>query len=147
MSGDILVRDIMTKPVKVVREDTTLHEVIATLSSFEINSLIVVEGDRPVGIITTKDALTRGFEHGMPVSAINAGMVASSPLTTIEEEASVEEAAELMRRSRIKHLPVLKEGKLAGIVTDTDIMFAVPRMLYTMEEVCRPQKKQATATH
>ncbi len=130
----------MTKKVKVVREDTSLHEVIATMSNFDINSLIVMQGHRPVGIITTKDALTRGFEHGMPVTAITAKMVASSPLTTIGEDASVEEAAQLMKRSRIKHLPVVSEGKLVGIVTDSDIMFAVPSMLSAMEAVCRPQK-------
>ena len=140
MASNMLVREVMTKNVKVVREDTNLHEVIATLSSFEINALIVVQGERPVGIVTTKDALVRGFEHGMPVTAITAGMVASSPLTTINEEATVEEAARLMKRSRIKHLPVVSNNKLVGIVTDTDIMFAVPSMLSTMEEVCRPQK-------
>ncbi len=135
----------MTRQVKVVREDTTLHEVIATFSSFDINSIIVVQCERPVGIITAKDALTRGFEHGMPVSAITAGMVSSSPLTTIDEEASVEDAARLMRRQRIKHLPVVTQGKLVGIVTDTDIVFAVPSMIGQMEEVCRPQGKQAAA--
>jgi CBS domain-containing protein len=140
MASNMLVREIMTKNVKVVREDTNLHEVIATLSSFEINSLIVVQGERPIGIVTTKDALVRGFEHGMPVTAITAGMVASSPLTTINEEATVEEAARLMKRSKIKHLPVISNNKLVGIITDSDIMFAVPSMLSTMEEVCRPQK-------
>ncbi len=143
MSGNTLVRDVMSKPVKVVREDTNLHEVIATLSSFDINSLVVMQRHRPVGIITTKDALTRGFEHGIPVTAITAGMVASSPVTTIDEEATVEEAAALMKRSHIKHLPVVSESKLVGIVTDSDIMFAVPSMLSTMEEVCRPQKQPA----
>jgi CBS domain-containing protein len=147
MSGNVLVRDIMSKPVKVVREDTSLHEVIATFSSFDIDSIIVVQGERPVGIITTKDALTRGFEHGMPVSAIKAGMVASSPLTTIEEEDSVEQAAELMRRKKIKHLPVVRRDRLVGIISDTDIIFAMPSMLTRMEEVCRPETQPAAATH
>jgi CBS domain-containing protein len=147
MSGNVLVRDIMSKPVKVVREDTTLHEVIATFSSFDIDSIIVVQGERPIGIITTKDALTRGFEHGLPMSAIKAGMVASSPLTTIGEEASVEEAAELMRRSRFKHLPVVRRDRLVGIISDTDIIFAKPSMLTRMEEVCRPEKQPAATTH
>ena len=93
-----------------------------------------------MGIITTKDALVRGFEHGLPVTAITAKMVASSPVTTIGEEASVEEAAQLMKRSKIKHLPVVSDGKIVGIITDSDIMFALPSMLSTMEEVCRPQK-------
>lgn len=140
MASNILVRDAMTKKVKVVREDTTLHEVIATLSSFEINSLLVVQGEKPVGIITTKDALVRGFEHGMPVTAITAGMVASSPLTTIGPEAALDEAARMMKRSKIKHLPVVDEGKLIGILSDTDILFAMPNMLSTMEEVCHPKQ-------
>ena len=140
MASNMLVRDAMTKKVKVVREDTTLHEVIATLSSFEINSLIVVQSERPVGIITTKDALVRGFEHGMPTTAITAGMVASSPLTTIGPEATLDEAARIMKRSKIKHLPVVDEGKLVGILSDTDILFAMPNMLSTMEEVCHPRQ-------
>ncbi|MCL5876554.1 MAG: CBS domain-containing protein [Candidatus Bathyarchaeota archaeon] len=147
MSGTVLVRDIMSKPVKVVREDTNLHEVIATFSSFDVDSIVVVQGERPIGIITTKDALTRGFEHGLPVSAIKAGIVASSPLITIDAKASVEEAAELMRRKKIKHLPVVRKEKLIGIVSDTDIIFALPSMLTRMEEVCRPERQPATVNH
>jgi CBS domain-containing protein len=141
MESNMLVRDVMTKKVKVVREDTNLHEIIATLSSFEINSVIVVQGEKPVGIITTKDALVRGFEHGLPVTAITAKMVASSPLTTIGEEASIGEAAGLMKRAKIKHLPVVSDGKLVGIISDIDILFAMPSMLETMEEVCHPSQK------
>jgi CBS domain-containing protein len=131
----------MTKKVKVVREDTTLHEVIATFSSMDINSLVVMQSHRPVGIVTAKDALTRGFEHGMPVSQITAGNVMTSPIETIEEEATVEEAVEKMGRAHIKHLPVVNDGKLVGIVTDSDIMLAVPNMVSGMEAVCRQQAK------
>ena len=137
----------MSSPVKAVREDTTLHEVIATLSNFDINALVVIAGDKPVGIVTTKDALVRGYEHGMPVSAIKAGMVASSPLVTIAEDASAVEAAELMRRKHIKHLPVTSDNKLVGIVSDIDIVFAMPSLLSTMEEVCRPQKQPMSQKH
>jgi CBS domain-containing protein len=137
----------MSRPVKAVREDTTLHEVIATLSNFDINALVVIQGDRPVGIVTTKDALTRGYEHGMPVSAIKAGMVASSPLVTIDEQASVEQAADMMKRSHIKHLPVLSEGKLVGIVSDIDIVFAMPSLMSTMEEVCRSKRQPMSQKH
>ena len=140
MATNVLVRDVMKKKVKVVREDTNLQEIIATLSSFEINSLIVVQGEKPVGIITTKDALVRGFEHGMPASAITAKMIASSPVTTISEESSLNQAAQIMKRSKIKHLPVVSDGKLVGILSDIDIVFEMPSMMSAMEEVCRPQK-------
>ncbi len=143
MSETLLVRDIMSSPVKAVREDTVLHEVIATLSNFDINALVVVEGDKPVGIVTAKDVLTRAYEHGMPVSTVRAGLVASSPVTTIDEEASVQEAAEIMRRKRVKHLPVTRQNCLVGMVSDTDIIFAMPSMINTMEEVCRPRRQAA----
>jgi CBS domain-containing protein len=144
MSGNVLVRDVMTRKVKVVRQDTTLHEVVATFGSFEIGSLVVMEGHRPVGIITTKDALTRGFDHGLPGSAVTATMIASSPLTTIDELAPIEQAVAAMRRNKIKHLPVVNDGRLVGIVSDSDIMFAVPSMIGQMEEVCRPHRQAAT---
>jgi CBS domain-containing protein len=139
MASNILVRDVMTKTPKVVREDTSMREVIATFSKYDINSLIVTQNDKPeklVGLITTRDALVRGFEYGLPVGAVTAQMVASSPVVCVDEQATVEEAAELMRRNKIKHLPVTSNGKLSGILSDTDIMFAVPSMLSMMEEVC-----------
>jgi len=140
MASNAIVRDIMTLNPRVVREDTNLREIIATLSKFDINSLIVVQNDKPekpVGIITTRDALVRGFEYGLPVGAITAQMVASSPIITIDELSTVEEAANMMRRNKIKHLPVTRDNQLIGILTDTDIMFALPSMLSMMEEVCR----------
>ena len=48
----------------------------------------------------------------MPATAITDGMVASSPLTTIGPEAALDEAARIMKRSKIKHLPVVDDGKL-----------------------------------
>jgi CBS domain-containing protein len=139
MASNILVRDVMTKTPRVVREDTSMREVIATFSKYDINSLIVTQNDKPekpVGVLTTRDALIRGFEYGLPVGAITAQMVASSPVVCVDEQATVEEAAELMRRNKIKHLPVTSNGKLSGILSDTDIMFAVPSLLSMMEEVC-----------
>ena len=139
MASNILVRDVMTKNPRVVREDTSMREVIATFSKYDINSLIVTQNDKPekpVGVLTTRDALVRGFEFGLPAAAITAQMVASSPVVCVDEQATVEEAAELMSRNKIKHLPVTSNGKLSGILSDTDIMFAVPSMLSMMEEVC-----------
>jgi len=137
MESNILVRDVMTKKVHVVREDTNLSEVVATLSKFDINALLIVRGKKPEGMITPKDALIRAFEHGLPISSMTAGMVATTPVKTIDESASVEEAAQLMKREKIKHVPVTSKGQLVGMISDIDIVFEVPKMLSMMEEVCR----------
>jgi CBS domain-containing protein len=139
LSGNTLVRDVMTKNVKTIREDTTLREVIATFSSLDIDSLVVAQSHRPVGIVTAKDALTRGFDQGIPASTITARNVMTTPVETIEPEATVEEAVEKMGRAHIKHLPVVTDGKLVGILSDSDIMLSVPNMISGMEEVCHRQ--------
>jgi len=52
MAGMITVRDVMVKEVRMVRMDTSVQEVVATMNKFNISSIIVMQGERPVGIIT-----------------------------------------------------------------------------------------------
>ncbi|MGD6852481.1 MAG: CBS domain-containing protein [Candidatus Bathyarchaeia archaeon] len=47
----------------------------------------------------------------------------------------------------MKHLPVVRNDRLVGIVTDTDIIFALPSMLTRMEEVCRPEREPTIVKH
>jgi acetoin utilization protein AcuB len=61
----------------------------------------------------------------------------TSPLVTISESATVEEAARLMAQKKVKTLPVMDNDKLAGVLTFTDIVFEVPNMLSLLEGLCR----------
>lgn len=141
MIDKVLVRDIMSKDVKVVNNETSVKEVVATMTKYDKDAIIVVQSGKPTGIITVKDVLVRAVEHGIPLSSIIARMVYTNPLVTIEESSTVEEAVRLMKHWKIKHLPVTENEKLVGIVTDTDIVFAVPSMISDMEELCRPRRK------
>jgi len=138
MAGIVLVRDIMSKDVRVVRSDTTVKEVVATMNKFNIGSIIVVQGDRPVGIITERDILQRLVEPCLAPETLTARHLMTSPVITISETASIEETARLMARKKIKKLPVMNNGKIVGIVSYTDIVFNVPTMLSTLEEIVRP---------
>jgi CBS domain-containing protein len=138
MATIVIVRDVMSKNVKVVRPDTTMKEVVATMNKFDIGSIIVVQGERPVGIITERDILRRQVEPCLAPETLTARHVMTSPLVTINEEASIEEAARLMAKKKAKRLPVMNNGKLMGILSYTDIVFKVPEMLSTLEELVRP---------
>lgn len=138
MATIIIVRDVMSKDVKVVRPDTTMKEVVATMNKFSIGSIIVVQGERPVGIITERDILTRQVEPCLAPETLTARHVMTSPVVTINEDASIEEAARLMAKKKAKRLPVMNNDKLVGIITYTDIVFKVPTMLSTLEELVRP---------
>ena len=138
MASNVLVRDIMSKDVKVVNNNTSVQEVVATMNKFDKDAILVVQSGKPTGIITVKDVLIRAIEAGMPLNAIIARMVYTNPLVTIEETATVEEAAKLMKHWKIKHLPVIdKQGALIGMINDRDIVYSVPALMSTMEEFCR----------
>jgi CBS domain-containing protein len=142
MASIILVRDVMSKEVKVVRPDTTVKEVVATMNKFNIGSIIVVQGERPVGIITERDILRRLVEPCLAPETLTARYVMTSPVTTISEAATIEEAAKLMAKKRVKRLPVMCNEKIVGIVTFTDIVTKVPTLLSILEELVRPHKRK-----
>jgi CBS domain-containing protein len=137
MASLVLVRDIMSKNVKVVRPDTTAQEVVATMTKFNIGSIIVVQSERPVGIITLRDVVAKVVVQCLAPRALTARQIMTSPLVTINESATVEEAARLMAQKKVKTLPVMENDKLAGVLTFTDIIFEVPNMLSLLEGLCR----------
>ena len=137
MASLVLVRDIMSKNVKVVRPDTTAQEVVATMNKFNIGSIIVVQSERPVGIITLRDVVAKVVVQCLAPRALTARQIMTSPLVTISESATVEEAARLMAQKKVKTLPVMDKDKLAGVLTFTDIIFEVPNMLSLLEGLCR----------
>ncbi|MFZ0965803.1 MAG: CBS domain-containing protein [Candidatus Bathyarchaeia archaeon] len=141
MAGIVLVRDVMSKDIRVVRPDTSVKEVVATMNKFDIGSIVVVQGDRPVGIITERDILRRLVEPCLAPETLTARQIMTSPVLTISETANIEETAKLMARKRVKKLPVINNGKLVGMITYTDIVAKVPTLLSILEELVRPQHR------
>jgi CBS domain-containing protein len=138
MAGIVLVRDVMSKDVRVVRLDSSVKEVVATMNKFDIGSVIVVQGDRPVGIITERDILRRVVQPCLAPEILTARQVMTSPVVTIRETASIDEAAKLMSKKKVKKLPIMNKEKLVGMLTLTDVVTKVPTMLSTLEELLRP---------
>ncbi|MEM1551697.1 MAG: CBS domain-containing protein [Candidatus Bathyarchaeia archaeon] len=143
MAGIVLVRDVMSKNVRVVRPDSSVKEVVATMNKFDIGSVVVVQGDRPVGIITERDILRRIVEPCLAPETLTARQIMTSPVVTIDENASINEAAKLMAKKGIKRLLVTRNNdELVGIITFTDIVTKVPDMLSILEELVRPHTRK-----
>jgi CBS domain-containing protein len=143
LAGIVLVRDVMSKNVRVVRPDSSAKEVVATMNKFDIGSVVVVQGERPVGIITERDILKRIVEPCLAPETLTARQIMTSPVITIDENASINEAAKLMAKKGIKRLLVTRNNdKLVGIITFTDIVTKVPDMLSILEELVRPHGRK-----
>ena len=137
MSGFILVRDIMTRNVKTVRTDDTVLNAVQKMNKFNIGSVIVMNNTRPVGIITETNIMRRIVEPRMDAGTVWAKDIMTSPLTNIEPNATVEEAAKIMVEKKIKKVPVVEGGKLIGILSSSDIVKAGPAQLGILEELLR----------
>lgn len=135
MAGVILVRDVMVTDVKTARPDSSVREVVQKMNKFDVGSIVVVQERRPVGIITERDILRKILEPGLDPLVVKARQIMSSPIVAIQEDVSVEEAARTMTKRRIKKLPVVRGGKLIGIVTATDLVKSSPQMISLFEDL------------
>ncbi|MBN1683778.1 CBS domain-containing protein [Candidatus Bathyarchaeota archaeon] len=137
MSGMILVRDIMSKNVKTVRTDDSVHDAVVKMNKFDVGSVIVMNSNKPVGIITSKNILVRIVEPRLDAGVVRAKDIMSSPLITINSDEPLEEAAKLMAQKRIKKLPVLEKDKLVGVISSSDIVKISPRQMSILQELLK----------
>jgi signal-transduction protein with cAMP-binding, CBS, and nucleotidyltransferase domain len=140
MVSKILVKDLTSTNVNVFENESTALEVVKTMSDCDVDYVIVVQSRKPTGIITERDVIVRMLTQGLDPSVVIARAIYTNPLVTIEETANVEEAAKLMKEWKIKHLPVTRNGKIAGMLTYLDIVFNVPELLPAVKELYRPSK-------
>jgi len=140
MVSKIIVKDLMSTNVNVFKNESTALEVVKAMSDCDVDYVIVVQSGKPTGIITERDIIVRMLTQGLDPRVVIARAIYTNPLVTIEETATVEEAAKLMKEWKIKHLPVTRDGKIAGMLTYLDIAFNVPELLPAMKELYRPSK-------
>jgi CBS domain-containing protein len=133
--SSITVKDVMRTDVKYITKDATLHDAIKAMSSSWVSSLIVVNSNEPLGIVTEKDdvrALAWSV-NGLDLKVTNA---MSIPIVTVEDTTCLDIALTVMVERGINHLPITNRGKIVGILTSRDIVrFIVKNRLLAPEVI------------
>ncbi len=120
------VKDIMSRPIIVEDEETLVRKIAEDMEDLGIGSVVVTKEGEPAGIITERDIALKVLLKNKRASEVKEREIMTSPLTTIEPEASVEEACKLAARKRIKRLPVVENDVLVGIVSIRDLLTRKP---------------------
>ncbi len=115
------VGGIMTRNVKTITSDDTMEHAAELMKRHRIGCLVVVDKDKPIGIVTERDIAYKIVAEGKKRST-KVGEVMSTDLKTVPEDKPLTDTAKLMAAHIIRRLPVVKKGKLVGIVTIEDIM-------------------------
>ena len=119
------VRDILAKKgtlVASIREDHTVLDAAREMNARRVGSLVVTDGENVVGIFTARDILTRIVEVQRAPEKTPVGKVMTTPVAVCHPDTTIEECRGVMTNKRIRHLPVVENGRLAGIITSGDIM-------------------------
>lgn len=120
-----VVADIMSSPVITIDVDAKVIDAAKIMARKKIGSIIIMEGDKAVGIVTERDLLERVLGEGKDPSQVVMREVMSSPLIFLGKSSPILEALRMMRRHDIRRLAVIEGDQLVGIVTDKDILKAV----------------------
>lgn len=124
----VTVEKIMSKKVVTIAETESVFDTCKRLKNHKIGSLIVVKENKAVGIITERDIIERVICNERDPKTTMVKEVMSSPLVTIDSLSSMDEAAKVMNKKRIKKLGVVTHGRLVGVITASDIVRAAPEM-------------------
>ncbi len=111
----------MKKTVITIDGSMSIQEAAQKMLIANVGCVIVIRKDKPVGIITERDFVTKVAAEGRPLFT-EISEVMSMPLTVIDPDETVWEAAEIMKAKGIHKLPVQEGNKIVGIVTTTDLV-------------------------
>ena len=131
----LIVREAMSSPVIMVGENDSTADAAILMKEHGIGAIIVHGGDsQPVGILTERDLVYRIIAMGRVPGEIKIKEVMSSPLMTVNPEASLEEAMALMSVNNIRRLGVVYKGRLEGVISDKDIIRVMPALIEIVRE-------------
>lgn len=140
----MLVKDVMSSPVITIDEDATVHKAAQLMADGHIGCIIVTsKKEKPLGIITETDLVTRVLAKNIRPSKLTAKEVMTSPLITIDPDETLSETARRMSQLHIRRLGVMYKGNLAGIISSKDILAITPELLEIMQEKARIERGTA----
>ncbi len=123
------ISEIMTKAAVTDSADDTLAEACARMRSQQTGSLLVMDGERLVGIVTERDVL-KVVAQGLDPKQVPLKDVMTTDIITIGPQTTLKEAAKIMASKWIRHLPVIEGAKVVGIISQRDLTGVLAEALH-----------------
>jgi CBS domain-containing protein len=134
----MLVKDVMSSPVVTTDEEAPSNKIANLMDENDLGCVIVTnKAGKPIVIITERDLVIRVLTKNLKPDTVIAKEIMTSPLVTIEPEATISDAARRMSRLDIRRLGVLYKGNLVGLISSKDILGVMPELIEIIQERTR----------
>ncbi|MCL4435848.1 MAG: CBS domain-containing protein [Thaumarchaeota archaeon] len=131
----------MTKDVVTIEGDKTVLEAAKMMRLKKFSSLVVTDKGKTAGILTERDLVRKVLAEDRDPSKLLIYQIMSTELITTTPETSIENAAKVMTEQRVRRLPVMKNKKLVGIITASDIARHLSDATSSIEMLLRSLRK------
>jgi len=113
------------RTVWTVVPEATVYDALVLMSEKGVGALVVVSEGKPLGVFSERDYARKLILHGKTSRDTLVQEIMSAPVMTISPDETVEECMRIMTRNRIRHLPVIDSGSVAGVVSIGDLVNAI----------------------
>ena len=114
-------RDACRKPPVTVPADRPVAEVAKLMDEMAVGAVVIVDDDKPVGIVTDRDLAVRVLARSIPSDG-RVDDVMSTGVVTLDATADLREAARIFSEHAIRRLPVVEESRMVGMLTVDDLL-------------------------
>jgi CBS domain-containing protein len=115
------IQEVMTPDPHTVPADATLEQAAREMKSDDIGAVLVEDNGNVAGILTDRDIVVRAIAEGRDPSSTKVGEVASRDVKTLTPDSSVDDAIKIVREQNVRRIPVVEDGRPAGIVSIGDL--------------------------
>ena len=134
----MLVKDAMSSPVVSLDEEAPSNKIANIMDKNDLGCVIIInKAGKPIGIITERDLVLRVLTKNLKPDTVKAKDIMTSPLVTIEPDATISDAARRMSRLDIRRLGVLYKGNLVGVISSKAILGVMPELIEIIQEKTR----------
>jgi CBS domain-containing protein len=115
------IRDIMEKNVVTIEDDKTALDAANLISKKDVSFLVIMKNNTPIGVLSESDFVKRLAADDKKASEVIVSEIMSSNFRWVEPETEIEDAIQKMLNNNVRRLIILDNGKLAGVITQTDL--------------------------
>lgn len=119
------ILDTKGSEIFTITPDTTVYHALELMVEKNVSAMLVMENDKLAGIFTERDYARKVVLKGKKSRETQISEIMTSNLITVSPGSSIDECMELMTGKYIRHLPVIDDGKLAGIISIGDVVRSI----------------------